>query len=77
MDDDDIMAVAEAAARLGAPSGELGRAAAKLQLAIATAVMHGKSVRQVAAVAHMTALEVVDATEAVTFQDTLMPAPKP
>lgn len=74
--DDDILAVAEAAAELGSPSIGPDHAEAKLQLAIAAAVMHGKPVRQVAAVANMTALEVIDAAEAVTFQATLMPAHK-
>jgi hypothetical protein len=74
VNDDDILAVAEAAAGLGSPNVEPDSAQARLQLAIATAVMHGKPVRQVAAVAHMTALEVVDAAEAVTFQASLTPA---
>jgi hypothetical protein len=70
-DDDDILAVAEAAAGLGSPSLEPDGAETRLKLAIASAVSHGKPVRQVAAVAHMTALEVVDAAESVTYQATL------
>lgn len=72
-DDDDILAVAEAAAELGSLGVGPDSAEARLQRAIATAVMHGKPVRQVAAVAHMTALEVVDAAEAVTYQASLNP----
>lgn len=72
-DDNDILAVAEAAAGLGSPNIQPDEAEAKLQLAIAAAVLNGKPVRQVAAVAHMTALEVVDAAEAVTFQASLTP----
>lgn len=71
--DDDILAVAEAAAGLEVLDAEPESAETKLRLAIANAVMHGKPVRQVAAVAHMTALEVVDAAEAVTFQASLQP----
>jgi hypothetical protein len=66
-DDDDILAVAKAAAGRPPLSIEPDGPPAELQLAIATAVMHGKPVEQVAAVAHMTALEVVDAAEAVTY----------
>lgn len=72
-DDDDILAVAEAAAGRGPLAVEPDSAEVRLRLAIATAVMHGKPVREVAAVAHMTALEVVDAAEAVTFQAGLKP----
>lgn len=63
-DDDDILAVAEAAAGRGSLVIEPEGPAVELQQAIAAAVMHGKPVREVAAVAHMTALEVVDAAEA-------------
>lgn len=73
-DDDDILAVAEAAAGRESLGVEPEGPAVKLQLAIAAAVMHGKPIRQVAAVAHMTALEVVDAAEAATYHGTLAPA---
>ncbi|WP_411375237.1 hypothetical protein ACLH0K_02165 [Arthrobacter sp. MPF02] len=66
-DDDDILTVAKAAAGRQPLGIEPGGPPAELQLAIAAAVMHAKLVRQVAAVAHMTALEVVDATEAATY----------
>jgi hypothetical protein len=69
-DDDDILAVAEAAAGRPPLGIEPDGPPAELQMAIATAVLHGKPVRQVAAVAQMTALEVVDAAEAVTYQTT-------
>lgn len=67
-DDDDILEVAEAAALLECPGIERDSAAVRLRCAVAAAVTHGKPVRQVATVAHMTALEVVDAVEAVTYQ---------
>lgn len=67
-DDDDILAVAEAAAGRRPLSVEPDGPPVELQIAIATAVLHGKPVREVAAVAQMTALEVVDAAEAVTYQ---------
>ncbi len=68
MDDDEILAVEAAAARLEAssPSGE--NAAANLQSAVATAVTHGKSIRDVAMAAHLTVLEVLDAADAVTYR---------
>ena len=66
--DDDILAVAEAAAQLESPDVEPHNAAARLRSAVAAAVTHGRPVRQIAAVAHMTALEVVDAAEALTYQ---------
>lgn len=72
-DDDDILAVAEAASGRGSLDAEPDSAEARLRWAIANAVMHGKPVRQVAAVANMTALEVVDAAEAVTFEASLKP----
>lgn len=67
--DDDILAVAEAAARRGfnPPGIEPHGAAHRLHSAVAAAVTHGRPVRQVGAVAHMTALEVVDAAEAATY----------
>ncbi|MDP9697040.1 UNVERIFIED_ORG: hypothetical protein J2X79_004624 [Arthrobacter globiformis] len=71
--DDDILAVAEAAALLECPDAEQQSAAVRLRSAIATAVTHGKPVRQIATVAHMTALEVVDAAESVTYQDRYAP----
>jgi hypothetical protein len=73
MNDDDILAVAEAAALLECPGVEQQSAAVRLRSAIAAAVTHGKPVRQIATAAHMTALEVIDAAEAVTYQDRCEP----
>ena len=67
-DDEDILAVAEAAELLECPGVERHSAAVRLRSAVAAAVTHGRPVRQIATVAHMTALEVVDAVEAVTYQ---------
>jgi hypothetical protein len=65
--DDDIRAVEEAVATLESAAVEHDPAAATLQSAIAAAVTHGKPIREVAAAAHMTALEVLDAADAVTY----------
>jgi len=66
MIDSELLAVEAAAARLeSSPAAEEN--AASLQSAVATAVTHGKSIRDVAAAAHLTALEVLDAADAVTY----------
>ncbi|WP_427007387.1 hypothetical protein [Pseudarthrobacter sp. H2] len=67
MSDSEILAVEEAAARLDRSTPHCADAAASLQSAIAAAVTHGKSIRDVAAAAHLTALEVLDAADAVTY----------
>jgi len=67
MDDDDIRAVEEAVATLESANAEHEPAAISLQTAVATAVTHGKPIRDVAAAAHMTALEVLDAADAVMY----------
>jgi hypothetical protein len=67
MDDDDIRAVEEAVATLESASAEHEPAAISLQTAVAAAVTHGKPIRDVAAAAHMTALEVLDAADAVMY----------
>jgi hypothetical protein len=67
VDDSEILAVEEAAARLDSSSPNYENAAVNLQLAVAAAVTHGKPIRDVAAAAHLTALEVLDATDAVTY----------
>jgi hypothetical protein len=66
VNDNEILAVEAAAARLESsrPSGEN---AANLQFVVAAAVAHGKSIRDVAAAAHLTALEVLDAADAATY----------
>lgn len=75
MDDDDIRAVEEAVATLESATAEHEPAAVTLQTAVAAAVTHGKPIREVAAAAHMTALEVLDAADAVTFpQQALQPS---
>ena len=67
MDDDDIRAVEEAVATLESATAEHEPAAIGLQTAVAAAVTHGKPIRDVAAAAHMTALEVLDAADAVMY----------
>lgn len=67
MDDSEILALEEAAARLDASSPNYEDAAASLQSAVAAAVTHGKSIKDVAVAAHLTVLEVLDATDAVTY----------
>lgn len=67
MDDSEILAVEEAAARLDASSPDYENAAANLQSVVAAAVTHGKAIKDVAAAAHLTALEVLDATDAATY----------
>jgi hypothetical protein len=65
--DSEILAVEEAAARLGSASPSCESPAAGLQSAIAAAVAQGESIRDVAAAAHLTALEVLDAADAVMY----------
>lgn len=74
MDDDEILAVEEAAARLESSSPSAENAAAGLQSAVATAVSHGKSIRDVAVAAHLTVLEVLDAADAATYRTPASPA---
>ena len=80
MIDSEILAVEAAAARLEAsPLGEeiSEENAASLQSAVAAAVTHGKSIRDVAAAAHLTALEVLDAADAATYTGPVAKAPTP
>ena len=65
--DEDIRAVEDAVATLESARLEHDPAATSLQNAVAAAVTHGKPIREVAAAAHMTALEVLDAADAVTY----------
>ena len=67
MMDEDIRAVEDAVATLESARLEHDPAAISLQNAVAAAVTHGKPIREVAAAAHMTALEVLDAADAVTY----------
>jgi transcription initiation factor TFIIIB Brf1 subunit/transcription initiation factor TFIIB len=73
--DSEILAVEAAAARLET-SRTSEENAANLQSAVAAAVTHGKSIRDVAAAAHLTALEVLDAADAVTYPGPALQAPK-
>lgn len=68
MNDEEILAVEAAAARLESSSPSGGSAAANLQSAVAAAVTRGKSIRDVAVAAHLTVLEVLDAADAVTYR---------
>ena len=70
--EDDIRAVEEAVATLESAKVEHDPAAATLQSAVAAAVTHGLPIREVAAAAHMTALEVLDAADAVTYPQQAM-----
>lgn len=67
MDDSEIRAVEEAAARLDSSSPDYEHEAATLQSVVAAAVTHGKPIKDVAAAAHLTVLEVLDAADAATY----------
>lgn len=72
--DEDIRAVEDAVATLESTNVEHDPAVETLQHAVAAAVTHGKPIREVAAAAHMTALEVLDAADAATYpQQALQP----
>lgn len=61
----DPLKVVEEAAALNTPSDfEHEHSAPELQAAVAAAVLHGAPIKDVAAAAHMTALEVLDAADA-------------
>lgn len=62
-----ILAVKEAAARLETSIHDGDNARVELEFSVATAVTHGKTIKDVAAAAHPTALEVLDATDAVLY----------
>jgi hypothetical protein len=68
VNDEEILAVEAAAARLESSGPSGGSAAAHLQSAVAAAVTKGKSIRDVAVAAHLTVLEVLDAADAVTYR---------
>jgi hypothetical protein len=65
--DEAIRAVEEAAAMNTFSDFEHEHSAPELQAAVARAVTRGMPIRDVAAAAHMTALEVLDATDALTY----------
>jgi hypothetical protein len=68
VNDEEILAVKEAAARFESSSRGGEYAAANLQSAVAAAVTNGKSIRDVAVAAHLTVLEVLDAADAATYR---------
>ena len=68
MNDEELLAVEEAAARLEASAPSGNGAAASLQSAVVTAVTNGKSIKDVAVAAHLTVLEVLDAADAATYR---------
>lgn len=68
MNSDDMRAVEEAAARSTLSNFEHEHAAPALQTAVAWAVMHGVSIKDVASAARMTALEVLDAADSLTYR---------
>ncbi|MET3812596.1 hypothetical protein [Arthrobacter sp. UYEF3] len=72
MDDDEIREIGEAAARLESAKPE-GQEITGLYTAMAAAVSHGKAVRDVAAAAHLTALEVLDAADAALYPRPVLP----
>jgi predicted DNA-binding protein (UPF0251 family) len=72
MDDNEILAVEEAAARLES-SRTAGQDITGLQSAVAAALTHGKAIRDVAAAAHLTALEVLDAADAALYPQPVLP----
>ncbi|MCU1522446.1 MAG: hypothetical protein JWM01_1999 [Arthrobacter sp.] len=68
MNDEEILAVEAAVARLESSSSSRDYAAANLQSAVAAAVTKGKSIRDVAVAAHLTVLEVLDCADAATYR---------
>lgn len=65
---DAIRAVEEAAARNVPSRFEYEHADPELQTAVAWAVTHGMAISDVASAAHMTALEVLDAADSLSFR---------
>jgi hypothetical protein len=68
---DAIRAVEEAAATNSAADFEHEHSAPELQAAVAEAVTHGLPIKDVAAAAHMTALEVLDAADRLSYSGTV------
>lgn len=66
MNDNEILAVEEAAARLES-KGPDGQNLNRLHSAVAAALSHGKPIRDIANAAHLTALEVLDAADEITY----------
>jgi hypothetical protein len=69
MTDDAIRAVEAAAAWNTATGFGREHSAPALQSAVAHAFFHGSPIREVAAAAHMTPLEVLDATDALAYAE--------
>jgi hypothetical protein len=67
VNDNDLLAVEEAAARLESSGPYGGNDWTSLHSAVAGAVTHGKTIRDIAAAAHLTVLEVLDATDAAAY----------
>lgn len=72
MNDNDIPAVEEAAARLQYPDPD-GGSLATLHSAVAAALTHGRTIRDIAHAAHLTALEVLDAADEITYPEPSCP----
>lgn len=64
----------EAASRSTVPDFEHEHVDPELQTAVAWAVMHGMSIKDVASAARMTALEVLDASDSLNYR-TVNPGP--
>jgi hypothetical protein len=75
VDDNEIHAVEEAAARLESSRTD-EQDVTGLRSAVAAAVTHGKAIRDVAAAARLTALEVLDAADAATYPRPVLPPPR-
>lgn len=67
MNDEEILAIEAAAARLESAGASGDQGVANLQSAVATAVTNGRSIKDVALAAHLTVLEVLDAADAATY----------
>jgi hypothetical protein len=72
VNDNEILAVEEAAALLESCRTD-GQGVTRLHSAVATAITHGKAIKDVAAAAHLTALEVLDAVDAATYPHPVLP----
>jgi hypothetical protein len=74
VNDNEILAVEEAAALLESSRTD-GQGVTRLHSAVAAAITHGKAIKDVAAAAHLTALEVLDAVDAATYPHPVLPPP--
>lgn len=70
----DVIRAVEVAATANSISGfEPNHCAPALQAAVAAAVTHGMPIKDVAEAAHMTALEVLDAADSLTYSGAAVP----